>query len=159
MRILLFLILAFFTVQISHAQQERDTILKRCPVAITDTVSVNNFFIEALPATLKVYRVKGKLTIQVQQKDQFFTLFFHSKRLKNGSYTIALGSRGGNEVEATYSFKSGEQASYINVSSGKVEASFDKEKKLWRVKVNGMIANMVDRSVTYYRAKADFFIK
>ncbi len=141
------------------SQQERDTILKRCPVAITDTVSVNNFFIEALPATLKVYRVKGKLTIQVQQKDQFFTIFFHSKRLKNGSYDIAIGSRGGNEVEATYSFKSGEQVSYINVANGKLDASYDKEKKLWTVKVNGMIANLVDRSVTYYRAKANLILK
>jgi hypothetical protein len=141
-----------------NAQQERDTILKRCPVAITDTVSVNNFFIEALPASLKVYRVKGKLTIQVQQKDQFFTLFFHDKKLRNTTYSIATGSGGRGEVEATYSFKSGDQASYINVSSGKVESTFDKEKKMWRIKVNGMIANMVDRSVTYYRAKSDFFI-
>ncbi|MBL7748880.1 MAG: hypothetical protein JNM19_15690 [Chitinophagaceae bacterium] len=141
------------------SQQERDTVLKRCPVAITDTVSVNNFFIEALPATLKVYRVKGKLTIQVQQKDQFFTIFFHSKRLKNGSYDIAIGSRGGSEVEATYSFKSGEQVSYINVANGKLDASYDKEKKLWTVKVNGMIANLVDRSVTYYRAKANLVLK
>lgn len=141
------------------SQQERDTILKRCPVAITDTVSVNNFFIEALPATLKVYRVKGKLTIQVQQKDQFFTIFFHSKRLKNGSYDIAIGSRGGNEVEATYSFRSGEQVSYINVANGKLDAIYDKEKKIWNVKVNGMIANLVDRSVTYYRAKANLILK
>jgi hypothetical protein len=151
--IFMFLSLAAFS------QQERDTILRRCPVAITDTVSSNNFFIEALSATLKVYRVKGKLTIQVQQKDQFFTVFFHSKKLKNGSYDIAIGSHSGSEVEATYSFRSGEQVSYINVSSGKLEAKFDKEKKLWQVKVNGMIANLVDRSVTYYRAKANLVLK
>jgi hypothetical protein len=154
-----FLVICIFFSFFAFSQQERDTVLKRCPVAITDTVSVNNFFIEALPATLKVYRVKGKLTIQVQQKDQFFTLFFHDKRLRNTTYDISMGSRGRSEVEAAYSFKSGEQASYINVSSGKVEASFDKEKKLWRVKVNGMIANMVERSVTYYRAKADLTLK
>ncbi len=141
------------------SQEERDTVLKRCPIAITDTASSNNFFIEALPCILKVYRVKGKLTIQVQQKDQFFTLFFHDKRLKNGSYDIAMGSSGRSDVEAAYSFKSGNQASYINVSSGKVEASFDKEKKLWRVKVNGMIRNLVERSVTYYRVKTDLTIK
>ncbi|MEQ1676289.1 MAG: hypothetical protein ABL876_06300 [Chitinophagaceae bacterium] len=158
MRFILLVIVMVLAVPV-FSQQERDTILKRCPVAITDTVSVNNFFIEALPCTLKVYRVKGKLTIQVQQKDQFFTVFFHSKRLKNGSYDIAIGSRGGSEVESTYSFKSGDQVSYINVSSGKLEASYDKLKKLWRVKVNGMIANLVDRSVTYYRAKADLTLK
>jgi hypothetical protein len=140
------------------AQVERDTVLKRCPVSITDTVSVNNFFIEALPATLKVYRVRGKLTIQVQQKDQFFTLFFHDKKLRNTTYSISTGSGGRGEVEATYSFKSGDQASYINVSSGKVESTYSKENKMWRIKVNGMIANLVDRSVTYYRAKGDFLI-
>lgn len=139
----------------ANAQQERDSAMKRCPVAITDTVSSNNFFIEALPATLKVYRVHGKLTIQVQQKDQFFTLFFHGKRLSAGKYTIAKGSRGKSEVEATYSFRSGEQVSYIEVANGKIEASYDKVTKLWQLKVNGMIANLVDRSVTYYRVKAN----
>jgi hypothetical protein len=141
------------------SQVERDTVLKRCPIAITDTVSSNNFFIEAMPATLKVYRVKGKLTIQVQQKDQFFTLFFHNKKLRNGNYDIAIGSRGGSEVEATYSFKGGEQVSYINVSSGKLEVSQDKVTKIWKVKVLGMIANMVERNVTYYRAKGDLYVR
>lgn len=158
MRTSIFLVIMAFCLQ-ANAQEERDTILKRCPVAITDTVSSNNFFIEALPCTLKVYRVKGKLTIQVQQKDQFFTVFFHAKRLGNGTYTIAKGSRGNKEVEATYSFRSGEQVSYIEVSSGKLDVSYDKEKKQWLVKVNGMIANMVDRSVTYYRAKANLILK
>jgi hypothetical protein len=156
MRTTCLLIILLISISV-FAQQERDTVLKRCPVAITDTVSSNNFFIEALPATLKVYRVKGKLTIQVQQKEQFFTVFFHDKKLRNTTYDIAIGSRGRSEVEATYSFKSGEQVSYINVSSGKLEASYDKEKKRWRVKVNGLIANLVDRSVTYYRARTELF--
>lgn len=158
MRLFLLVIVIGFTLP-AVAQTERDTLLKRCPIAITDTVSSNNFFIEALPATLKVYRVRGKLTVQVVQKDQFFTLFFHGKKLKTGSYDIAIGSRGGGEVEATYSFKGGEQVSYINVSSGKLDVSQDKETKIWRVKVNGMIANMVERSVTYYRAKGDLYIR
>lgn len=157
MRIVIYFLVLFYCISV-QGQQQRDTILKRCPVAITDTVSVNNFFIEGLPATLKVYRVKGKLTIQVQQKDQFFTLFFHEKKLKNTTYDITRGSGGKGEVEATYSFKSGDQASYINVSSGKVVSVFDKEKNMWRIKVNGMIANMVDKSVTYYRARGDFYI-
>lgn len=157
MRLLLLSLLIGFMLP-ANAQVERDTVLRRCPIAITDTVSSNNFFIEALPATLKVYRVKGKLTIQVQQKDQFFTIFFHAKKLKSGTYDIAMGSRGNSEVESTYSFKSGEQVSYINVSSGKLEVSQDKETKLWRIKVYGMIANMVERSVTYYRAKGELLI-
>lgn len=153
------LLILLFMVSSVQAQQERDTVLKRCPVAITDTMTSNNFFIEALPSTLKVYRVRGKLTIQVQQKDQFFTLFFHDKKLRNSNYTIEMGSRGKSEVEATYSFKSGEQASYINVASGKIESSFDKEKNLWHLKVSGMISNLVERSVTYYRVKSELWIK
>ena len=151
----LFTFLTLFLVLSADAQTERDTVLKRCPVFITDTVSSNNFFIEARPATLKVYRVKGKLTIVVEQRDQFFTLFFHDRRLRTGKYDISPGSRGGREVEATYSFKTGDQASYISLSKGTIDVSFDKEKKLWFLKVNGMIANLVDRSVTYYKVKAD----
>ena len=147
--------LVFFS---AKSQVERDTVLKRCPVFITDTVTSNNFFIEARPATLKVYRVKGKLTIAVEQRDQFFTLFFHDRKLRSGKYDIAPGSRGGREVEATYSFKTGDQASYIVLSKGTVEVSFDKEKNFWILKVSGLIANMVERSVTYYRVKADLFV-
>src|ERR1700752_1365661 len=124
MRILLLVILIFLTVH-SSAQETRDTILKRCPVFITDTVSNNNFFIEGLPTTLKVYRVKGELTIQFQQRDQFFTILFHIKRLKNKNYEIDDGSRSRKEVEAAYSFKSGDQVSSISVSTGKLEVAFD----------------------------------
>ena len=151
----IFAMLVFFS---AKSQVERDTVLKRCPVFITDTVTSNNFFIEARPATLKVYRVKGKLTIAVEQRDQFFTLFFHDRKLRSGKYDIAPGSRGGREVEATYSFKTGDQASYIVLSKGTVEVSFDKEKNFWILKVSGLIANMVERSVTYYRVKADLFV-
>ena len=133
--------------------------LSRCPVYITDTVSVNNFFIEARPATLKVYRVKGDLTIVIEQRDQFFSLFFHEKRLRNTTYDIQPGSKGRGEVEVAYSFKSGDQVALISVSNGKIESSFDKEKKMWKVKVNGIITNMSDRTLSYYRAKAEFFVK
>ena len=63
-----------------NAQDESDTLMKRCPIFITDTVSANNFFIEGLPATVKVERDKGDLAVTVQQKDQFFTnkmVWFH----------------------------------------------------------------------------------
>lgn len=157
MRILLlsFIMLVSFS---AIAQQERDTILGRCPLYITDTVSSYNFFIDARPATLKVYRVSGDLTIAIEQKDQFFTMFFRDKRLKNGKYRISVNPDG-KEVAAKYSFRSGDQVSYVNVSSGTVEATYDKLAKLWRIKVNGLIANLVERSVTYYRVKADFSIK
>ena len=158
MRIFLLALAVSFSI-CGSAQQTRDTVLSRCPVFITDTVSVNNFFIEGRSCTLKVYRVKGDLTIQIEQKDQFFTLFFHTSKLKSMSYRIEPGSGGRGEVEAAYSFKSGDQASFISVGKGTVDCAYDKEKKIWRIKVNGMISNMVERSVSYYRAKADFIIK
>jgi hypothetical protein len=148
----------FFVCQ-AKAQVERDTTLNRCPVFITDTVSTNNFFIEARPAILKVYRVKGKLTVAVDQKGQLLSFYFHDRRLKTGKYDISPGSRGGREVEALYSFKSGEQVSYISLNSGTIDVTYDKTTKFWFLKVNGMIANLVERSVTYYKVKADLYIK
>jgi hypothetical protein len=137
---------------VSMAQEERDSILRRCPVFITDTVSSNNFFLEAQPCTLRVTRDKGELTVQVQQRDQFFTIFFKEKKLKNTKYKIKP-----NGVQAKYSFRSGDQVSYVNVGSGIVEALYDKEKKMWNVKLTGLIANLVERSVTYYKARTDLW--
>lgn len=158
MRRFLFGVCLLFSLSAS-SQVERDTVLSRCPVYITDTVSVNNFFLEARPCTLKVYRVKGDLTIVVEQRDQFFSLYFHEKRLRNTTFDIEPGSKGKGEVEVAYSFKSGDQVALINVSDGKIESSFDKDKKMWRVKVNGVITNMSDRTLSYYRARAEFWIK
>lgn len=158
MRSLLMLITLFFVCQ-AKAQVERDTTLNRCPVFITDTVTSNNFFIAARPAILKVYRVKGKLTVAVDQKGQLVSFYFHDKRLKTGKYEIAPGSRGSREVEAVYSFKSGDQASYISLNSGTIDVSYDKTTKFWFLKVNGMIANLVERSITYYKVKADLYIR
>jgi hypothetical protein len=138
----------------ASAQQERDTVYRRCPLFITDTVSSNNFFVEALPATITVDRLKGDLKVIIKQKDQFFTLFFADKRLKNTKYKI-----GGKELAAKYSFRAGDQVSYVDVANGTAETSYDKDKKLWRIKVNGLIANLVERSVTYYRVRADFYIR
>ncbi len=157
MRILLLSFVMLVSIS-ALAQQERDTVLGRCPLYITDTVSSYNFFIDARPATLKVYRVSGDLTIAIEQKDQFFTMFFRDKRLKNGKYKISVNPDG-KGVAAKYSFRSGDQVSYVNVSSGTVETTYDNLTKLWRIKVNGLIANLVERSVTYYRVKADFTIK
>ena len=157
MRTLILIFLASVSMS-AFAQQERDTVYKRCPLFITDTVSSNNFFIEGLPATLKVDRVRGDLVVTVQQKDQFFTIFFRDKKLNSGKYKIKINP-GGRDAAVKYSFRSGDQVSYVNVSSGLIETSFDKEKNLWRLKINGMIANMVERSVTYYRVKAELYFK
>ena len=156
-----FFLLSFFIIVSLpvFAQEERDTVYKRCPLYITDTVSANNFFIEALPATIKVDRVKGGLTVVIQQKDQLFSMFFDQRKLKNTKYKIDITAHKNHEVAAKYSFGSGDQVSYVNVSKGTIESVFDKEKELWHLKVNGMIANMVERSVTYYRVRADFYIR
>ena len=140
------------------AQEEGDTVYKRCPLYITDTLTANNFFIEGLPATIKVYKVSGDLTIAIQQKEQFFTMFFKDRKLKTGKYKIAVNP-GGREIAAKYSFRSGGQVSYVNVSNDTLESVFDKEKNLWHLKLHGMIANLVERSVTWYRVRADFYVK
>lgn len=160
MKRILLLLGIIFSVN-ANSQTQRDTVLSKCPVWITDTASANNFFIEARPATLKVYRVKGDLTIVVEQKDQLFSLFFHTKRLstRGGSYTIEPGSRGSGEVESTYSFKSGDQVAYINVSKGSIQTTYDKAKKMWNLKVTGWISNMSGSGVSYYRVKADLNVK
>lgn len=158
MRTCFLLLLLFFSGTLS-AQEVRDTVLRPCPLYITDTVSSNNFFIEGLPVTLKVYRVRGELTIQFEQRDQFFTIFFHVKKLRNKTYKLESGSGKRKEVEAAYSFRSGDQVSSINVSDGKLDVLFDKEKDMWHMHITGIIRNMVERSVTYYRVKSDFYIK
>lgn len=157
MRVITLFLVMVISASVS-AQEERDTIYKRCPVFITDTVSSNNFFIEGLPATIKVDKVQGELKIVIQQRDQFFTMFFPDKKLKTGKYKIKVNP-GGKDAAAKYSFRSGDQVSYVNVSSGTIEVSFDKEKDLWRLKVNGLIANLVERSVTYYKVRTDFYVK
>ncbi len=156
-----FLILGFFFLLPVFAigQQERDTTLNRCPVYITDTLTSNNFFLEHQPSTIRVYRAKGALVIVVEQRDQYFSLFFKDRKLKSGSkYKIGTGAGKKVAVNAKYSFRSGGTASYVNVASGFVEAFYDKEKEHWQVKVTGLMPNMVGRSVTYFRVRADFFI-
>jgi hypothetical protein len=156
MRTIFILLLIFFSTRLS-AQKEKDTLLRSCPVYITDTLTSNNFFLEFQPSTLKVDRVKGDLRVVLQQKDQYFTIFFHDNKLKNGRYPIQRGSTAKNNAEAKYSFRSGEQVSYVDVRSGKIDASFDPIKSLWRLQVNGIIANLVERSVTYYKVRADLY--
>lgn len=152
--IIIFLLCARETV----AQEERDSVLTRCPVFITDTVTANNFFIAARPCTVKVYRLRGNLTIVIEQRDQFLTIVFDDRKLKSQKYRIkAFPDK--NEVSVKYSFRSGDQVSYVEVANGTVETSFDAEKQLWNLRVNGMIANLVDRNVSYYRVRADFHIR
>ena len=152
------IVLFIFTSLAATAQEERDTVLPRCPVYITDTVSANNYFLEFQPSTIRVTRVKSDLHIQVQQRDQFFTLFYADNKLKDGIYKIVYNNQKKNEVKAKYSFRSGASVSYIDLTKGDVQSYFDKEKELWRIRVNGMLANIAGNTVTYYRVRADFYI-
>jgi hypothetical protein len=152
-------IITFFIAGRLGAQQTGDTTYSRCPVAITDTSGYNNYFISHQPAIIKLERIKGNIVITIQQKDQFYTMFFRSKKLSDKNYKIVVGAGGKNELDAKYSFRSGGRASYVNTTSGIVEVMYDKEKLLWHLKVNALLSNLVDRSVAYYKVKADFYLK
>ncbi len=159
MRIIVVLIIIFSISLRGAAQEDRDTVLSRCPVYITDTLTANNFFLEFQPSTIKVYRTKGKLHIQVQQKDQFFTIFFDDKKLRDGKYKIVTDELNNNEVKVKYSFRSGASASFVDVSRGSLESQYDKEKDYWHITINGMLTNLAASSVTYYKVRADFYIR
>ena len=158
MRTLFLIILTTISFSVS-AQKEMDTIVKRCPVYITDTSGYNNYFLEFQPATIRVDKAKGDLSIVVEQRDQFFSLFFGKTHLENRIYKIKTNAKSNKEVAAKYSFRAGDQVSYVTVTSGTVETNFNKETKLWNVKVNGILSNLVGRGVSYFKVKADFYIK
>lgn len=141
------------------AQHEGDTVLKRCPVFITDTSGYNNYFIEALPAKITVDKSHGILSVVVNQKDQYLSLFFGKKRLENKKYIIETNADSKNEVAVKYSFRSDDQVSYVTVSSGTVDCSFNKETQLWNLKVDGILSNYVGRSVSYFKVKANLYVK
>jgi hypothetical protein len=144
----------------AFSQNEGDTVYKRCPVSIKDTATGNNYFIEHQQAKVKTYRSNGKFTIIIEQKNQFFTMLFHSKKLSSrGRYSISVDASGRNELSAKYSFKSGESVAFIDVSKGTVETSYDKTAKLWHIKLTGLIADLGETKVNYFKAVADFYIK
>ncbi len=154
-----FLVMIIVASLSSSAQHEGDTVLKRCPVYITDTAGYNNYFLEFQPATIKVDKSKGELSVVVQQKDQFLSLFFGKKHLENRKYKIETNADSKKEVAVKYSFRSGDQVSYVQVTSGTVESSFNKETKLWNIKVNGLLSNYVGRTTSYFKVRADLYIK
>ena len=157
---IIFFITVLLVSSSAFSQREGDSVYKRCPVAIKDTATGNNYFIEHQPATVKTYRNHGNFTIVIEQRSQFFTMFFHTKRLSTkGRYDITTGEGGKGDITAKYSFKSGESVAFIDVGSGKVETSYDKSNKLWHIKLTGLIANMGGSGVYYFKATADFYIR
>ena len=156
---LLMIILSLFISFNLAAQKEGDTVYARCPIAITDTNGYNNYFTPHQSATIKVEKVKGDLVITIQQREQFFTMFFRQKKLSNRKYKIGVGANNNDELSAKYSFRSGGRASYVDVTSGTVDVTYNKETDMWNFKINGMLSNLVERSVAYYKVKADFFVK
>lgn len=155
---LLIITLILFSVS-AMSQREGDTVLRRCPVFITDTGGYNNYFIEALPSKISVDKSKGILSVVVSQKDQFFSLFFGKKKLENRTYRIESNADSKKEVAVKYSFRSDGQVSYVTVTSGTVECSFDKQTQLWKLKVDGLLSNYVGRSTSYFKVKATLFIR
>jgi hypothetical protein len=143
----------------SQAQKAGDTVYNRCPIAITDTSGYNNYFTSHQPATIKIEKIKGDIVITIQQREQFFTMFFHVKKFSDRKYKIKVGGGDKDELYAKYSFRSGGRASYVNATSGTVDIKFNKETDHWELKVNGMLSNLIERSVAYYKVKADFSIK
>ncbi|MBI5857433.1 MAG: hypothetical protein HZB42_07260 [Sphingobacteriales bacterium] len=142
------------------SQKDGDSTYSRCPVSLTDTTTGNNYFIEHLPAKVKTYRNHGNFTVVIEQKSQFLTIFFNSRKLSSkGKYSISVGESGRGDVTAKYSFKSGESVAYLDVSSGKVETSYDKASKLYHVTLVGLVANMGDTKVTYFKIKSDLFLR
>ena len=158
MRFLALIMVFAFSLSVT-AQKEMDTVVKRCPVFITDTSGYNNYFLEFQPATIKVDKAKGILSIVVEQRDQLFSLFFGKTHLENRKYKIESNADSKKEVAAKYSFRSGDQVSYVTVTSGTVEAIFNKETNLWNIKVNGILSNYVGRSTSYFKVRADFYIR
>jgi hypothetical protein len=154
-----FIFLLLINSIVANSQQTRDTTLNRCPVYITDTVTGNNFFIEGRPCVIKVYKSGSNLRVVVEQRDQFFTLLFNAGKLKSRKYAIKVGSSANDEVGVKYSFKSGDQVSYIDLIKGSVITKYDKPKKLWQINIDGLIADLGERGVSYYKAKAELWIK
>lgn len=159
---IIFFITSLLVSSAALSQHEGDSVYKRCPVAVKDTATGNNYFIEHQPATVKTYRNKGNYTIVIDQKNQFFTMFFRVRGFstkKKITYSISTDANSNGELSAKYSFRSGESVAFIDVSSGKVETTYDKATKLWHIKVTGLIANMGGSGVSYFKATADFYIR
>lgn len=156
----IFLFAVILLSQKAFSQREGDTSYSKCPVSLTDTTTGNNYFIEHLPAKVKTYRNHGNFTVIIEQKSQFLTIFFNTRKLSTkGKYSIAVAESGRSDVTAKYSFRSGESVAYLDVSSGKVETTYDKATKLWRILLVGLVANMGDTKVTYFKVKADLYLK
>ena len=141
------------------AQETGDTTYTRCPIAITDTSGYNNYFTSHQSAVVKVEKIKGNITITIQQREQFFTMFFKGKKLSARTYKIKTNSDDKSEVYARYSFRSAGRASYVEATSGTIEVTYNKETEHWNLKINGILSNLVERTIAYYKIKADFSIK
>ena len=158
MKTFFIIILLLFAGKI-YAQKSGDTVYSRCPIAITDTSGYNNYFTAHQPATIKVEKIKGDIVITIQQREQFYTMFFRTKKFSDKKYKIRVGADDKDELDAKYSFRSQGRASYVNTTSGTVDVKFNKETQRWELKVNGMLSNLIERSVAYYKVKADFSIE
>jgi hypothetical protein len=159
MKTLLCLIMLVFTLP-AWSQHTGDSVYQRCPVSIYDTLTGNNYFIIAQKATVHTYHDRGNFTISIEQKGQFLTLMFNEKKLSTkGKYDIGVDVGGKHNVSVKYSFRSGTEVAYLDVSSGTITSAYDKTTKLWRVVFNGLLANMGDTRVSYFKVKGEVYFK
>jgi hypothetical protein len=153
-----FIFLLFISVR-GYAQETGDTLYAKCPIMISDTSGYNTYFTAQQSAVVKLEKIKGNIVITVQQKEQFLTMFFRVKKLSPRQYTIVVGADDKEELDAKYSFRSGGRASFINVSSGTVDVSYDAITRLWHLKINGLLKNIVERSVSLYKVKGEIALR
>ena len=102
--------------------------------------------------------MSGDLKVVVEQRDQFLTLLFLDRKLRSTRYKISTRPKGKSQLAVKYSFRSGDQVSYVDVANGTVDVAYDSEKKIWLLQVNGTIANLVGTTVTYYRVRANLHV-
>jgi hypothetical protein len=143
----------------AKAQEEGDTLYSRCPVSVTDTSGYNNYFTSHQNAIVKVEHINKNLVITIQQRDQFFTLFFRQKKLTERKYSIVQGADDKDELDAKYSFRSGGRASYINATSGTVDVTFNEDTNRWDLKINGLLKNLIERTIAVYKVKGEISIR
>ncbi len=156
----IFCLLAICFSLATMAQHTGDSVYQRCPVSIYDTITGNNYFVVAQKATVKTYVDRGDFTISVEQKTQYLTIMFNEKKLSSrGRYDIGVDVGGKHNVAIKYSFRSGTEVAYLDVSSGTVTSTYDKATKLWHVTIAGLLANMGDTRVNYFKVKGDFYFK
>ena len=98
---------------------------------------------------------KGKFTLLAKNLHERTSVFEYGA-LKHNILGIWTDK---DELDAKYSFRSGGRASYINATSGTVDVSFNEDKGLWELKINGLLKNLIERTIAVYKVKGEISIR